>query len=117
MAVEEQECVAVNQGEIHPVIFEVYTESGIPFEVKENWSHCSVKTTSGKEVEKIPAKLISDEPASKKYLVSWDTSKYVVGYYLLTVWCMLNITGDLDDKGQLVVEAKIASDELKRYVK
>jgi hypothetical protein len=65
----------------------------------------------------LPATLIEDLPAEKKFICSWDTSGCAIAYYKLQVWATVNVSGKTDQQGQLIVEGRLASEELVRYVR
>lgn len=117
MADDIAECRSYTKGEIVPLMFEVYTESGVPFEIVTDWAKCKVKKNSGELVRELPASLISDEPSKKKFIVSWNTVPEEIGYFLLQVWVDINVTGNKDEFGNYLVEARIASEDLQRYIK
>lgn len=124
MAINPDECRAYTRGEIVPIIFEVYTESGLPFslvdtldEENDRSAYCEVRNAEHVLLKTLGVKMIDDQPARKKLLCSWDTSTYSTDYYLLQLWAQINITGDVDEQGMLVVEAKLASEELTRYIR
>lgn len=124
MAIDYENCEAYFRGEIRPIIFEIYTESGIPFRLVDNVLTlgddrvcCEVRDENNKLIETITGKVISDEAASKKFVVSWDTSKYEIGYYRLRVWALVNVSGAQDNSGNMVIEGKLCSDEIIRYIK
>lgn len=123
MAINPDECRAYFRGEIVPIIFEVFTESGLPFKLADSPStgdlsaYCEVRDSEHNLIKTLGVKMIDDAPARKKMLCSWDTSLLEVDYYLLQLWAQVNITGEVDNSGNLVVEALLASEELTRYVK
>lgn len=126
MALNYEECEAYFRGEIRPLIFEVYTESGIPFTLtndpkdKEGLrAFCEVKDEQGNLLSTLPATVILDEDCKKQFICSWNTDEnlYPVGYYRLQVWALVNVSGAVDQNGDLVIEGKLASDELIRYLK
>ena len=124
MAIDYENCEAYFHGEIRPLIFEVYTESGIPFSLVDdvskpgdNRAYCEVKDEEGYVINTITATIIADEPAKKTFLCSWDTSHFALGYYRLQVWVSANVSGATDSTGNYVIEAKLASDEITRYLK
>ena len=122
MALQEN-CVAYQQGEIVPLIFRVYTESGIAFSCVHdsskdgNIAYCDLMDDEGKHLRFLPATLIEDLPAEKKFICSWDTTNQQVAYYKLQVWATVNISGKTDQTGQLIIEGRLASDELIRYIR
>ena len=117
------DCVPYQKGEIVPLIFRVYTESGIEFQCVPdtsrdgNIAYCDLMTDEGKHIKFLPATLISDEPAEKKFISSWDTSNQSVAYYKLQVWATVNVSGKTDQMGQLIIEGRLASEVLTRYVR
>lgn len=124
MAIDFDNCEAYFKGEIRPILFEVYTESGIPFELIDNsrepdmskaW--CTLKDEQGVKIKNLPATLVSDEPSKKRLLCSWDTSECIIGYYRLQIWVLVNISGHTDENGNKITEGLMASEELLRYVK
>jgi hypothetical protein len=132
MAFNDRECEAYFQGEIRPIIFEVYTESGIPFRLMsetapgvadvpkflpdaEAW--CVLMDEEGHELERLRVTLIEVQPARKVMVTSWNTGRHQVGYFRLQVWVLVNISGMVDEQGGLVVEGKLASEEILRYIK
>ena len=117
-------CEAYFKGEVRPIIFEVYTESGVPFELiddsntpQNEFAYCEVKTSEQQLLSHLPVTLISNEPAKKVMLCSWDTTLVDVGYYTLQVWVLLNLSGSVDDSGNPIVEGKLASEQIVRYIK
>ncbi len=119
----EVECIPYQRGEIVPLIFRVYTESGIEFQVVPDDSrqslvaYCDLMTEDGKHLKFLPATLISDAPAEKQFICSWDTTNQAVGYYRLQVWATVNVSGKCDSAGNLIIEGRLASEELVRYVR
>ena len=122
MALKEG-CVAYQQGEIVPLIFKVYTESGIEFQVvpdesrERNVAYCDLMDEEGKHISFIPATLISDLPAEKQFICSWNTTNNSIGYYNLQVWATVNVSGKCDQAGNLIIEGRLASEVLLRYVR
>ena len=122
MALQEN-CVPYQKGEIVPLIFRVYTESGIPFVVVPDGAHdyniayCDLMDEEGKHLTFIPATLIEDEPAEKKFICSWNTQGYSVAYYRLQLWATVNVSGKTDNLGDLLIEGRLASEELLRYIR
>ena len=123
MAGLKEGCIPYQQGEIVPLIFRVYTESGIPFMLVHdqsrdgNIAYCDLMDEEGKHKKFLPATLIEDLPAEKKFICSWDTSNQAVGYYNLQVWCTVNVSGKTDQYGDLIIEGRLASEVLLRYVR
>ncbi len=119
----QTDCVPYQQGEIVPLIFRVYTESGIEFTIvndpsrEGNIAYCDLKDEEGSHIKFLPATLIDDQPAEKKFICSWDTSKHPVGYYRLQVWATVNVSGKTDAYGDLIIEGRLASEELIRYIR
>ena len=117
------DCVPYQRGEIVPLIFRVYTESGIPFSVVHdtskdgNIAYCDLKDEEGTHLKYLPATLIEDLPAEKKFICSWDTSNQATAYYRLQVWATVNVSGKTDQFGTLIIEGRLASEELVRYVR
>jgi len=91
MALTEN-CVPYQQGEIVPLIFRVYTESGIPFTAVPdpsrdgNIAYCDLMNEEGKHLQFLPATIIEDLTAEKKFIVSWNTTSASVAYYRLQLW-------------------------------
>lgn len=124
MAIDYSACEAYFHGEIRPLIFEVYTESGIPFTladdlntVSDDRAYCEVKDEEGNVISRLGLTMIKDEPSKKTMLCSWNTGDFSLGYYRLQVWVMINVSGNVDRQGNLVIEAKLASEEIIRYIK
>ena len=119
----QTDCVPYQRGEIVPLIFRVYTESGIPFMLVSdpsrdgNIAYCDLMNEEGKHIKFLPATLIDDQPAEKKFICSWDTSNQAVAYYRLQVWATVNVSGKTDQYGDLIIEGRLASEELVRYVR
>jgi len=119
----QSDCVPYQRGEIVPLIFRVYTESGIPFTCVHdssrdgNIAYCDLMDEEGDHLKFLPATLIEDLPAEKKFICSWDTSNQPIAYYRLQVWATVNVSGKTDPTGQLVIEGRLASEELVRYVR
>ena len=119
----QTECVPYQRGEIVPLIFRVYTESEIPFTAVPDVSrdgllaYCDVMNEEGKHIRYLPATLIEDLPAEKKFISSWDTTNMGVAYYRLQVWATVNVSGKTDAAGDLVIEGRLASEELIRYIR
>lgn len=125
MALDDRSCEAYFKGEVRPIIFEVYTESGMPFELiqdpskePDDFAYCEVTTAEGTLVSTLGVTMIEEEPARKKMLCSWDTGQFELGYYNLQVWVTINVSGSTDpSSGKKVVEAKLASELITRYIK
>lgn len=133
MAFDYINCQSVFYGQIVPVIFEVYSESGIPFilpeeyglgdfvpvpmRLKESTAWCVVKDEEGLTLNTLPTKLIATESTKKTMMTSWDTRDYECGYYRLQVWCAVNISNEVDAAGNPVIEAKLASEDILRNIK
>lgn len=119
----QTDCVPYQQGEIVPLIFRVYTESGIPFTCvpdssrSGNIAYCDLMDEEGKHISYLPATMIEDLPSEKKFVCSWNTSNTAQGYYRLQVWATVNLSGLTDAVGDLVIEGRLASEELIRYVR
>lgn len=119
----QTDCVPYQQGEIVPLIFRVYTESGIPFTCVPdssrdgNIAYCDVMDEEGEHLRYLPATLIEDLPAEKKFVCSWNTGTVAQGYFRLQVWATVNLSGLTDAVGELVIEGRLASEELVRYVR
>lgn len=117
------ECVPYQHGEIVPLIFRVYTESGIPFQLVHdssrdgNIAYCDLMDEEGNHLKFIPATLIEDLPAEKKFIASWNTTNNPVGYYNLQVWATVNVSGKTDQYGDLIIEGRLASEVLVRYIR
>ena len=117
------ECVPVQRGEIVPLIFRVYTESGIEFSVVEdpsrdgNIAYCDLMKEDGEHLKYLPATLIEDLPAEKKFICSWDTTNMATMNYQLQVWATVNVSGKTDTLGNMVIEGRLASEILIRYVR
>ena len=140
------DCRAHQQGEIIPIIFEVYSENGTIFNVRskknpnypssdsvidgvgdtiskedfiyDNWAYCVISDDLNQEKARIAAELLEDQPSVKKFLVSWDTKLYSEGYYLLKLWCKANFTGATDTlTGDLKPQMEICSDEIQRFIR
>ena len=132
-ALDLYNCEAYFKGEVRPIVFEIYSESGIPFELPEEFmasghpklpkslaastAVCVVKDEEGIRLHDLPCILIGAEPAKKTMLTSWDTSSYELGFYRLQVWCAVNISGAYDTSGKPIIEAKLASEDLLRNIK
>ena len=56
-------------------------------------------------------------PAEKKFVCSWTTGTVAQGYFRLQVWATVNLSGLTDAVGELVIEGRLASEELVRYVR
>ena len=116
-------CVPYQRGEIVPLIFRVYTESGIPFQLVHddardgNIAYCDLMQDDGSHIRYLPATLIEDLPAEKKFVCSWDTTNQAEAYYNLQVWATVNISGKTDAYGELIIEGRLASEVLLRYVR
>lgn len=119
----QTDCVPYQRGEIVPLIFRVYTESGIPFSLvkdssrEDNIAYCDLMDEEGNHIRYLPATLIEDLPAEKKFICSWDTSNQAVSYYRLQVWATVNVSGKCDPYGDLIIEGRLASEVLIRYVR
>ena len=117
------DCVPYQKGEIVPLIFRVYTESGIAFSTVPDTSkdgnivYCDLMNDEGKHLRYLPATLIEDNPAEKKFICSWDTTNLATAYYKLQVWATVNVSGKTDQTGELIIEGRLASEELVRYVR
>ena len=122
MALQEN-CVPYQRGEIVPLIFRVYTESGIPFTAVPdpdhdgNIAYCDLMDEEGKHLQYLPASIIEDAPAEKKFIVSWNTGNHSVAYYRLQLWATVNVSGKTDNVGDLLIEGRLASEELLRYIR
>ena len=120
----EKDCIAYQHGEIVPLIFRVYTESGIEFSVVPdpsrdgNIAYCDLMDEQGKHLKFLAATIISDEPAEKQFICSWDTKAVAADtYYRLQVWATVNVSGKCDQAGNMIIEGRLASEELLRYVR
>lgn len=119
----QTDCIPYQRGEIVPLIFRVYTESGIPFNLVQDPSrdnkiaYCDLMDEEGKHIRYLDATLIDDQPAEKKFICSWNTSNEKVAYYRLQVWCTVNVSGKPDQVGNPIIEGRLASEELVRYVR
>ena len=81
-------------------------------------AYCDLKDEEGKHLTFIDATIISEEPAEKKFICSWDTGRFSAqAYYRLQVWVSCNISGKTDEDDMLIIEALLASEELIRYIK
>ena len=124
MAINIEDCEAYFHGEIRPIIFRVYTESGLPFDLipdpknEGRRAYCDIKNEEGKHLKFVEAEVISDEPAEKRFVCSWDTGDCAPSaYYRLQVWATCNISGKVNAEGDPIVEALLASEEITRYIK
>lgn len=106
---EVLECIPHVRGEIVPIMAEVYSESGIEFTVLR--SECEVVSTSGNKAETLVVSVEDLEPGKKLLSCSWNTSLVSPGYYLLRFWTDINVSG-----GD-VLDYRIASPQMQRYVK
>ena len=117
------DCIPYQQGEIVPLIFRVYTESGIPFQCvpddsrDNNIAYCDLMDEEGRHLRYLSATLIEDLPAEKKFICSWNTENTAQAYYRLQVWATVNVSGKTDSNGLLIIEGRLASEELVRYVR
>jgi len=112
-------CKPHMKGEVVPIIVEVNSETEARFEVIDNIkrTYCEVKTTSGEPVSIQPVKIQVLTDIKKQVYCSWDTSKLDVGYYILRFWIGVNLFGTEDGNGDLIEDFRLASPEIKRYIK
>ena len=122
MALQEN-CIPYQRGEIVPLIFRIYTESGIEFTCvpdpakENNIAYCDLMDEEGVHIQFLPATLVEELPAEKKFIVSWNTTSASVAYYRLQLWATVNVSGKTDDVGNPIIEGRLASEELVRYVR
>jgi hypothetical protein len=112
-------CKPHMRGEVVPVVVEVTSETDTIFQIIDNplRTFCEIKTASGESVISLPVSIKVISNTKKQVFSSWDTSKLDVGYYILRFWISINIFGIVDDEDNLIEDYRLASPEIKRYIK
>jgi hypothetical protein len=112
-------CKPHMKGEVVPVVVEITSETDTIFQIVENEvrTYCEVKTASGENVISLPVNIKVISNIKKQVFSSWDTSKLDVGYYILRFWIGVNLFGIVDGEGNLIEDYRLASPEIKRYIK
>lgn len=112
-------CKPIIKGEIVPLIVEITTETETRFEIIDDITktYCEVRSSSGDIVSILPALIQVRSDTKKDLYSSWDTKSLEAGYYVIKFWVGINLFGVEDGLGNLVVDYRLASEEINRYVK
>ena len=113
----DPDCKTYLRGEVIPVSVEVLSNSESEFRVVgSERTYCEVRTSSGEIVTTLSPRIQEVEEYHKQLFCSWDTNGLEAGYYNLRFWISINIS-DAQVGGEYVEDYRLASTQLKRYIK